>query len=166
MVTHLFYADALLVFTNGEGRTLKKSLKTLELYGSWFGQAINKAKSSLFISNKISLLRRRGLLRLAGFSKDRFSMTYLRAPIILRRMTCRKLEPLVDKIHNKVASWNGKVLSQGDRLILIRNVLSCMASHTFAKLPIPLMTIQHIHYILATFFWGEQNGRMKRNWGA
>lgn len=113
LVTHLLYADDLLVFTNGERRTLKKLLKTLEIYGSSFGQAINKAKSILYISNQVRPLRKKGLLRLIGFFEGWFPMTYLGAPIIPRCMNYHILESLVEKISYKVVSWKGKMISQG-----------------------------------------------------
>lgn len=67
LISHLLYADELLVFTNGERRSLKMLLKTLEVYEKCSGQLINKEKFALFLSNKINNSRRRGLLRLTGF---------------------------------------------------------------------------------------------------
>lgn len=58
IVSHLLYIDDLLIFTNGERRSLNKLLKVLELYGSWFSQDINKAKLAFF--SPIKLVRREG----------------------------------------------------------------------------------------------------------
>lgn len=41
-----------------------------------------------------------------------------------------------------------------------------MATHIIVFLPVPSVMIQKIHSILSTFFWGENNGKGKKKWGA
>lgn len=91
LISHLLCADKLHVFTNGEQRSSQRL--TLETYGSWSRQAINKAKPTIFLSNKISSTRRRDLLRTTGFAKGSFPFTYLGAPVFPGRLTSGMLEP-------------------------------------------------------------------------
>lgn len=79
LVSHLLNANDILLFVNSVRRTLKKILKTLATYEAWSGQAINKEKSIIFMSNHINSFRRRELLRTTRFSEGRFPVTYLRA---------------------------------------------------------------------------------------
>lgn len=91
LVSHLLYVDDFLVFANGE-RTLKRILKTLEMYKNWSGKYINKEKSTLFLSNKITSSRRMGLVWLTDFREGMFLVTYLGAPLISGWMTSRMLD--------------------------------------------------------------------------
>ncbi|KAJ0081173.1 hypothetical protein Patl1_12355 [Pistacia atlantica] len=75
LVSHLLYADDLLVFVNGGKRFVQRLLSTLE---------------------------RRNLMRLTGFVEGKFPVTYL-APLVSGRLTSRNLEPLTEKIRRKIA---------------------------------------------------------------
>lgn len=57
----------MLVTVNEEGISIRLILKTLDLYAKWSGQMVNKEQLTLFISNKISSSRKKGLLCLLGF---------------------------------------------------------------------------------------------------
>lgn len=57
-----------------------------------------------------------------------------------------------------------KLLSQGGRIVLLRHVLSSMASHILAIMDMPKVLIGKINSILATFFRGEDNERLKTKW--
>lgn len=72
LVSHLLYADDLLIFANGEKRSIKMLLRALDTYALWSGQLINKDKSALFLSKKINYSRKCGLLRMTGFVEGSF----------------------------------------------------------------------------------------------
>lgn len=76
----------MLLFANGDKRSLKKILNILDAYEAWYGQTINKEKSTLFMSNQITNVRRRKLLKVTGFSEGRFPITYLGAPVCTSRL--------------------------------------------------------------------------------
>lgn len=113
LVSHLLYTDNMLLFVNGEQRTLRKFFRILTTYEECSNQVINKEESALFMSNQISNIRRRELICLIEFREGQFSVTYFRAPLSLGCMTSRMLEPLVKKkIRNKVVSWKWRLLLQ------------------------------------------------------
>lgn len=111
LIFHLLNVNDLLVFTNGEWRSLHWLQKMLETYECWSRQAINKSKLALFIFNEINNAEKKGLLWIAGFAEESFPYTYLEPLVIPRRLTNHMLENLVHRIQNKVASWEGKMLS-------------------------------------------------------
>lgn len=94
LVSHLIYTVNILVFTNGERQSLKKLLKTLEVYGSWFDQTINKMKSTIYTSNNISPTWNRGFLCLTNFLGGEFPLTYLGVPINPGHITSCMLEAI------------------------------------------------------------------------
>lgn len=166
LVSHLLYADDLLVFANGQKKSIKSLMDTLATYEKWSGQKISKEKSAIFMSKLINNSRRLGLLRITGFKEGTFPVTYLGAPLFLGRLTSRMMEPLVDNIWKNVVGWKFKLLSQGGRLILVRHVLSSMPIHLLSVLSILLMTISRINSIMANFLWGEAHDKRKVHWRA
>lgn len=72
LITHLLYADDMLVFANGKRRSIRQILKTLELYANWSKQMVNKDKLALVLSNKIGSNKKRGLLQSSGFVEGSF----------------------------------------------------------------------------------------------
>ncbi|TXG69366.1 hypothetical protein EZV62_004301 [Acer yangbiense] len=164
LVSHLLYADDILIFANGGKRSIRNLVKALETYEKWSGQRINKDKSAIFPSKYISSARKRDLLRVTGFREGYFLVTYLGAPLVYGKLSSRILEPLVEKIRNKIAGWKFKLLSQGGRLILLRHVLSSMPIHLMSVVNVPGVTISKINSLLANFLWGEMDGRRKTHW--
>ncbi|XP_042980145.1 uncharacterized protein LOC122310315 [Carya illinoinensis] len=152
LVSHLLYADDLLIFANGGKKSVRGIIRTLEQYAQWSSQAINKEKSALFMSKRIPYDRRCGLLNKTGFTEGSFPTIYLGVPLVTGRLTARHLEPLVNKVRNKVASWKVKTLSQAGRLTLIKHMLSCMATHLLAVLNVPQILLSKLNSILSTFF--------------
>lgn len=116
------------------------------------------------MSKHINSNKRRDLLRLIGFSEERLPVTYLRTPLISRRMNRWMLEPLVQKVWSTVENWKGMLISQGGRLILICHVLSCIVTRVLAVLPVHVFVVKKINSIMATFLWGESNGKAKWKW--
>ncbi|KAF5468900.1 hypothetical protein F2P56_013011 [Juglans regia] len=164
IVSHLLYADDLLVFVTGGKQSVLKLMNTLEVYEKWSGQLINKEKSTFFFSKSISTARRRNLKRTTGLVEGNFPLTYLGVPLVSGRLTSRELEPLIEKIRRKIAGWKVNLLSQGGRLTLMKHVLACISTHMLAVLNVPLRVFKKLNSLLSTFFWGELNGRPRMKW--
>ncbi|XP_035548680.1 uncharacterized protein LOC118349195, partial [Juglans regia] len=104
LVSHLLNVDDILSFANGNKRSMKILVyNTLETYEKWSGQIISKDKSALFMSKHISLICKRGLLRITGFKEGIFLAMYLGAPLVSGRLTYSIMEPLIAKIMKKIA---------------------------------------------------------------
>lgn len=104
------YADDLLVFSDGEKRSMKRLLITLEKYERWLGQSINRDKSSLFMSKQISSSNKEVPIDLQislkeNFRQDIFGLHCSRGD------DGRMFDPSVEKILNKIAAGKGKLLS-------------------------------------------------------
>lgn len=56
-VLSFFYANDLLVSTNGDDQCLRRIMKIFALYESWLGYLMNKEKLAIFMSKHISLAR-------------------------------------------------------------------------------------------------------------
>ncbi|XP_022895288.1 uncharacterized protein LOC111409474 [Olea europaea var. sylvestris] len=152
------------IFVNGGKRSIKELRKVLGLYENWSGQKINKEKTAIFFSKNCSVTRKGVALRESSFKEGQFPVIYLGVPVVQGRLTARHLEPLVEKIRKKIAGWKLQLLSQGGRLVLLRHVLTCMATHLLSVLNVPKSIFKRLNSILSSFFWGEVNGRTRKKW--
>ncbi|KAL9669837.1 hypothetical protein QQ045_007387 [Rhodiola kirilowii] len=50
-ISHLLYADDMLLFTNGREDSVEALMAVINSFGAWSGQRVNAAKSSMFIDN-------------------------------------------------------------------------------------------------------------------
>lgn len=61
-VSHLAYADDIIIFLKENSRSVKNLVKLLDKYQALFGQKINKPKSAIFFSSQTSYGRKQNLL--------------------------------------------------------------------------------------------------------
>jgi hypothetical protein len=67
----------------------------------------------------------------------RFPCNYLGLPLHYKKLPKSALQPLIQKIANKLPGWKRKLLSYPGRKLLVKTVLSSMLTHflTVYKLP-------------------------------
>lgn len=86
-------------------------------YEALYDQPVNKLKSAIFPLSSISSKEEYFVLAATGLQEARFPLTYLGASIHNGRLTPAVLEPLVNNIKKKLATWKSRLLSNGGRLV-------------------------------------------------
>lgn len=82
MISHLLYADDLLIFVNCGKAPIWKLMDMIRIYENMSGdQLVSPHKSSLFFSTNISIERKRELKNISGFEEGAWSCTYLGIPL-------------------------------------------------------------------------------------
>lgn len=64
---------------------------------------ISKEKSAFYPLKHIIVVKKRALLRASSFEEGIFPFMHLGVPLVVGRLTKHVLEPLVNKVRNKVA---------------------------------------------------------------
>ncbi|XP_042988639.1 uncharacterized protein LOC122316171 [Carya illinoinensis] len=159
LISHLMYADDIIIFANGGNKSMRGLMKVLNLYENWTGQVLNKNKSAILFSNKISNTRKSSILRMTGFSEGSFPFKYLGVPIVVGRLKVCDFSDLIGNFNKKIAGWKMKMLSIGGRVILLHHVLSSMAIHLMAVLHVPNGVYRVLNRIMSSFFWGDVEGK-------
>nr|XP_027124765.1 uncharacterized protein LOC113741433 [Coffea arabica] len=163
-LTHLAYADDIIVFCNGGKRSLEFVREVLQGYQEVSGQLVNVAKSCFLVGKKTSVARRRIIAHVTGFCSRSLPVTYLGCPLFEGRRVKALFSNLLSKVSQRIASWHGRWLSMSARAILIKHVLSSMPIHILAVIEPPKGVISDLERILARFFWGESEFGAKRHW--
>ncbi len=156
-ITHLMFADDLLLFTRSSHEELNAILNCLEIYQSWFGQVVNFQKSSILFSHNLSTEHKRSLCSLSGFKEGDPSSKYLGLPLALSRSKKHMFESVVEKINAKIQGWKCKVLSQVARITLAQSVLSLIPMYTMTSIAFPISICAQIDTSIKKIIWGSAN---------
>lgn len=114
-LTHLSFADDILVFTKGTTESLLGVLEVMKRFTRMSGLHINAAKSSIFSSgsNVSDLLAAAEALNIGV---DTLPIRYLSMPLSTKTLSSHDYEPLIDKIRSRLLCWSNKTISFVGRL--------------------------------------------------
>ncbi|KAI3450936.1 hypothetical protein Pfo_007601, partial [Paulownia fortunei] len=101
-ISHLAYADDIIIFTNCHEKGLKRIMQFLQHYSSVSGQLINNSKSSFIVYKRCSSLVIQRLQYITGFSLKHLPITYLGAPLHKGNKTAALFHELICKIRSKL----------------------------------------------------------------
>lgn len=161
-ISHLFYTNDVLIFTNGSARSLNNLMNMIRSYEQSSGQMVNIAKSSFYISPK-SVSRIPHIQRITGISPKQFPVIYLGVPIFQGERKMVYFEYLIDKVRRVLEGWKARLQSLSGRLILIKSVLNSIPIYTMASAYVPKGTIKRLEQIIRNFLWDVQ-GSSRAHW--
>lgn len=81
-----------------------------------------------------------------------FSTKYLGLPLSLSRLRATNLQPILDKLADRLPGWKAALLDKSGRLILTRVVLTAIPLHILIALDVPKWMIKAIDKIWRNFF--------------
>ncbi|KAL0405702.1 UNVERIFIED_CONTAM: hypothetical protein Slati_3884100 [Sesamum latifolium] len=162
-ISHLSYADYVILFTNCKEAGLNKLMQCLRNFEDLSGRKINHAKSAFIPGKRANLIAQR-IKNITGFSMKCVPITYLGAPLYKGNKRKILYADLINKVRAKNSGWEYCHLSYGGRLQLIKSVLSSMSIYLLQVLNPPVSTIQKLEQIFAKFFWGTTTEKRKIHW--
>ena len=115
MLTHLCFADDLIVFTDGSKRSIEGVLRIFEEFAEASGLKISLEKSTLYIAGTTSN-EAEDILKDFPLVSGQLPVRYLGLPLLTKRMTVHDYLPLVKRVRKRMKSWTGRFLSHGGRL--------------------------------------------------
>ena len=162
-ISHLAYADDIIIFMQAAASSLSQLRACLNEYEAISGQQINLGKSNFYIAEAhvdwTSPIQLEG-----GFSPGSFPFLYLGVPIYRGTKRTEMFMFLRDKIANRISGWAHRHLSFGGRLTLIKSTLEAVPIHIFQAIEPTVSALKLLDQILARFFWGSTNERKRTHW--
>ena len=122
------YADDVIIFCHPSTHDLRVIRELLRVFGEASGLRTNFAKCSATPIRCDDPTRASIACELACTVMD-FPITYLGIPLSLRKPSTSSLRPIVEKLAKKLSSWRAMLLSCGECLALVRQVLCAIPSH-------------------------------------
>lgn len=82
-------------------------------------------------------------------------MKYLGVPLHFEKLSKADLQPIVDKIMNRVAGWRGRLLSHAGRLELVRTCLVSIPVYLLSFIKFPKWAIRMLNSHFANCLWND-----------
>lgn len=152
LVTHLSFADDVLIFFDGTESSLQGILNVLNGFHRVSGLAINLAKSSLFLDGNNSILTQQLATRF-HISHGALPVKYLGLPLLPRKPQPLDYQPLIDKVLARITGWTVRHLSFAGRLQLIQSVILGIINFWGAVFPLPNACLEKLEQICKAFLW-------------
>lgn len=162
-VSHLLYADDILIFTKGCDSNVRNLMNILIKFCDVTGQRINQAKSGIFFSKHIPDAHKEMILNITQFQESQLPAIYLGAPLFQGRIKSIYFDELVSKLNRKIRGWMRNYLSFAGRVTLVQSVLSSMGLHAMTVLPVPKTVLHKIESLIANFLW-DQGPQKRFHW--
>ncbi|GKB94345.1 RNA-directed DNA polymerase, eukaryota, reverse transcriptase zinc-binding domain protein, partial [Tanacetum coccineum] len=165
-LTHMCFADDLMILCNGDSNSLKVIKKSLDEFSNASGLFPNLGKSTIFFGS-INEDRKRELLEVLPFKFGKLPMKYLGVPLIAKKLSLSDCKSLIERVEKRVNCWRNKLLSYAGRIQLIASVLSSMQQYWASVYIIPISAVKELDKMFKRFLWNSGNsaqGKARVGW--
>ena len=107
------------------------------------------------------------LARLFCCNIGSFPIKYLGVPLHFSKLRREDIQPVVDKLINRIAGWRGKILSTAGKLTLLKSCLASIPIYLLSVIKFPKWAIEKINSQMGNFLWNDSEGKHKyhlSNW--
>lgn len=161
-LTHLSFADDLLIFIDGSLESVQRVLQILHEFEKRSGLAVSLQKSTFFASG-LSEPEIATIQASTGIPCGTLPMRYLGVPLCTKKLNLQNCEPQLQQIKRRFSSWSCKALSFAGRLLLIKTVISGVSTFWCSTFILPKACINKINSLCNLFLW---KGKSEGNYSA
>ncbi|KAJ9539130.1 hypothetical protein OSB04_031863 [Centaurea solstitialis] len=165
-ITHLCFADDLMVFSRGDVESVRVLKEILDEFAILSGLKPSMPKSAVYFSN-VDLATTNAIRGVLPFQVGNLPFRYLGVPLSSKRLVVSDFAPLVAQVGTRVLNWKSKFLSFGGRLQLIRSVLESLQLYWMTVFMLPSSVSQSIERMFRAFLWSQSEnsqGKAKVAW--
>ena len=154
------YADDVVIFSSTEQHDLMLIRIILEIFGCASGLKVNPNKCHIS-PIQCDLQATANLVANFPGKIDPFPIKYLGIPLGILKLGKSDLQPLVDKVANRLPRWKAGMMTRAGRTVLIKSTLSAIPIHTSFVVKLSPWVISKIDSYRRNFLWrgaGEARG--------
>ena len=89
---------------------------------------------------------------------------YLGLPLLVGKGKRKAFNRIKDQVGRKIASWKGKLLSNGGREILIKAVAQAMPTYIMSCFKLSKSLCKEMNSMMSNFWWGQKDKERKMAW--
>ncbi|XP_019459917.1 PREDICTED: uncharacterized protein LOC109359677 [Lupinus angustifolius] len=150
--SHVLYVDDILIFCKGIKRELMALTELIKNYAHASGKVINQDKCKFYTSTN-SARKILNLTAWLGFSAGCLPVSYLGVPLFKGKPRRIHLQPIADRIVNKLTKWKGSFLSIMGRVELVKTIIHSMMLYSFQVYTWPAQLLKHMDNCIRNFIW-------------
>ncbi|XP_051121670.1 uncharacterized protein LOC127245071 [Andrographis paniculata] len=162
-LTHLAYADDVLIFANTCGNRISLLTDFLTTYARITGQKVNCQKSQLVFSRQCPETVQRQLQSVTGFGAAELPLTYLGAPLYVGNRRNILYEELLGKLRRYLHAGIARFYLTGVDYSYQEHFVLAPPISAAGTLPPPGGT-SLCGATFCSFFWGSYHGHRRRHW--
>ena len=151
-LTHLCFADDILIFNDGSLNSVQMILQVLEEFKAFSGLSVSVEKSCFF-SSGLTEPEIETIVSTSGIPAGSFPIRYLGLPLNTRKLSLANCEPLLQQIKSKINSWTSKYVSFAGRQVLISTVIGGITNFWSGAFILPKECINLIDKMCNAFLW-------------
>ncbi|XP_074278274.1 uncharacterized protein LOC141601867 [Silene latifolia] len=151
-LTHLMFADDLLLFCKGNVASMMIILRTFSSFSKASGFNMSKGKSNVYFNGVADGIKA-DIKQVSGLVEGSLPFRYLGVPIKTTRLNAHDCKPLIDKVVNRIRGLGTRKLSYAGRLVLIKSVLKSLHNYWATMFILPSGVITRIESICRNFLW-------------
>ncbi|PKU65724.1 Putative ribonuclease H protein [Dendrobium catenatum] len=157
-ISHLLYADDLLIFGEASLSNCAVLTKLLDLFANVSGLLVNHEKSQIILSSFIS--NPWDVCEALHMPSSCTKMTYLGLPISVKKCSKSDFLPLMQSIANHLAGWKARLLSMGGRLQFLKYTVCNTIAYWIRGSIIPKSCLKLLSRMCAKFlFFGDMEAK-------
>ncbi|CAA7031764.1 unnamed protein product [Microthlaspi erraticum] len=160
LITHLSFADDLLVFFDGKEESLEGIVDILRDFQKISGLTLSLRKTSLFLDGA-DFQFTQDLANKFGIRQGSLPVRYLGLPLLPKKLSLQDCQPLLDRVKSRIGSWMVRPLSFAGRLQLIKSVLNGIINFWASVFPLPKRCMEVIEKMLNAFLWSGTSNSAK-----
>lgn len=157
-LTHLCFADDLLIFSDGSPHSICGILTVLQEFHQMSGLAISPERSCFFACG-LKMEELTTIASISGFPQRTLPIRYMGLPLCTKKLSILNCEPLLQSIKSKINSWTAN-LSFAGRQVLISTVIAGIINFWCSAFVLPMECISQIESMCGAYIWkGSLEGR-------
>ena len=133
----------------------RRVLDILKDYEEASGQKINKTKTALFFSKAIDAAIKNNIKDAWGVQEIMQYEKYLGLPSFVGKGKKASFNYIKERVWRKIQGWEGKLLSQAGREVLIKSIIKAIPTYTMGCFKFLLGLCNEIEVMIKKFWWGQ-----------
>lgn len=142
-ITHLCFADDVMIFTKGNERAVSVVQGILHSFSAVSGLSVSVNKSAVFLCG-VEAVKGQRIRQILGMPLGELPIRYLGIPLHARSLRSHEYQGLVEKVRGKMRGWYARHLSYAGRLCLINSILYSILRFWCSILFLPLSVVEKI----------------------